>query len=209
MQTQGERRNHGGGWNKGKAVGKKRPFTPEQIGQIRYALKAREDRFGLALFETALSTLLRSVDLLSLTVGDVVSQGAVVTEFSIMQRKTGKAHKVELSDPARAAIKNLLELDDAPALLPPGRSIWLAKGRRLNRLRYSNLVKDWARLAHLDPKTYSTHSLRRTMAAHVFRQTNNVEVVRNLLGQKSVTATSEYLEVSLDDALAVKRRFEI
>lgn len=206
MQTQDEKRKSGGGWNRGRAVGKKRPFSPEQVSQIRYALKARGDTFGLALFETALSTLLRSVDLLGLTVGDVVSRGVVVTELSIRQQKTGKAHKVALSEPARLAIGALLGADGA---LSPDRPLWLEDGRRLKRLRYAGLVKAWARLAHLDPDVYSTHSMRRTMAAHVFRQTNNVEVVRNLLGQKSVTATSEYLDVSLDDALAVKRRFEI
>jgi integrase len=60
---------------------------------------------------------------------------------------------------------------------------------------YSHLVKEWCNLLGLDPKEYSTHSIRRTRASLIYRKTGNIEAVRLLLGQKSVSSTSTYLNV--------------
>jgi len=51
--------------------------------------------------------------------------------------------------------------------------------------------------------------MRKTLASHIFYITNKVETVRRLLGHQSVTATSSYLNVSIDDAaaLAVQHHF--
>ena len=54
-----------------------------------------------------------------------------------------------------------------------------------------------------DVSSCSTHSMRKTLASHIFYITNKVETVRRLLGHQSVTATSSYLNVSIDDAAAL------
>ena len=54
-----------------------------------------------------------------------------------------------------------------------------------------------------DVSSYSTHSMRKTLASHIFYITNKVEAVRRLLGHQSVTATSSYLNVSIDDTAAL------
>jgi site-specific recombinase XerD len=51
--------------------------------------------------------------------------------------------------------------------------------------------------------------LRRTKAAYIYEQTRNIEVIRELLGQKSVSATSAYLNVGEKKALAIARKFDI
>jgi site-specific recombinase XerD len=51
-----------------------------------------------------------------------------------------------------------------------------------------------------DVSFYSTHSMRKTKASHLYSITNNVEAVRRLLGHQSVTATSSYLGVEDEDA---------
>jgi site-specific recombinase XerD len=71
------------------------------------------------------------------------------------------------------------------------------------------LVKRWAAYARLDPRQFSTHSLRRTKATVVYQHTHNVEVVRQLLGQSSMAATSTYLGIEQRDALEIARKFEI
>ena len=60
-----------------------------------------------------------------------------------------------------------------------------------------------------DTSNFSTHSMRKTLASHIYSKTNNVEAVRRLLGHQSVTATSSYLNVSNDDAtaLAIQHHF--
>lgn len=52
-------------WNKNKAVGQKAPFTQEQIDIIRHILTAEIKLRDLALFNTAISTMLRASGLLN------------------------------------------------------------------------------------------------------------------------------------------------
>lgn len=63
--------------------------------------------------------------------------------------------------------------------------------------------------ARLDPGDYSSHSLRRTKAAFVYAQTSNIEVVRELLGQKSTAETSAYLGIDHRQALDLAKTFTI
>jgi hypothetical protein len=79
------------------------------------------------------------------------------------------------------------------------------KRKPLTRDHYRELVKRWARIARADPRAFSTHSLRRTKAAYIYEQTRNIEVIRELLGQKSVSATSAYLNVGKKKALERSR----
>jgi integrase len=60
-------------WNKGIEVGQRTPFTAQDVKRIKTALvKQGEDGLrDLALFSTAIDTMLHAVDLLSLTVKDV------------------------------------------------------------------------------------------------------------------------------------------
>ncbi len=50
---------------------------------------------------------------------------------------------------------------------------------------------------------------RRALPSFVYHETKNIEAVRNLLGQSSVTATSRYLNVGGSDALNLARRYRI
>ena len=80
-----------GPWNKDKAVGQMAPFTPAQAGVIRSLLTAEKKIRDLALFNTALDTMLRASDLLPLRVIDITDHnGDVVQEFNIKQKKTGR-----------------------------------------------------------------------------------------------------------------------
>jgi integrase len=72
-----------------------------------------------------------------------------------------------------------------------------------------SLVKAWAAIAERDPARYSGHSLRRTKAVLVYRETNNAELVRQMLGHTSLAHTVAYLGVRGEDVSAMSRRFEI
>jgi hypothetical protein len=50
-----------------KSVGQKRPFAPEQVQLIKRTLDVDGNLRDLALFSTAIDTMLRSIDLLRLT----------------------------------------------------------------------------------------------------------------------------------------------
>jgi site-specific recombinase XerD len=125
----------------------------------------------------------------------------------VRQQKTRMSATVELSDYARLSLEAWLEERRANNdALNPGTNIWSRNGRTLKRLRYAQIVKDWARLAYLDPKFYSTHSMRRTMASHVYKTTANAEVVRQLLGHGDLSMTSKYLGIDKMHAIDVKKK---
>ena len=67
-------------WNYGKAIGQKRPLTPNQVRLIKQILDAEGNLRDLALFSTAIDTMLRGVDLLALTVDDVMTHDGLIRE---------------------------------------------------------------------------------------------------------------------------------
>ena len=69
---------------------------------------------------------------------------------------------------------------------------------------------DWLRdLGVEDVSDYSTHSVRKTKSSVIYDKTKNVDAVRRLLGQSSVTATSAYLGISDESALDLARSINI
>jgi integrase len=163
----------------------------------------------LALFSLALDTLLRASDLLKLRVTDLQdAAGELRGDLAIQLQKTGRTLRVSLSDATRAVVgRYIAEAAKGPAdhLLTPPRS-----GRPLTRRSYARLVKQWAGLLGIkDPREFSTHSLRRTRAAFLYEQSNNLEVVRRMLGHRSLGATSAYLGIDDDQALAIAKKFQL
>ncbi len=56
---------------------------------------------------------------------------------------------------------------------------------------------------------YGTHSLGRTKAAEIYRETGNLRAVQLLLGHSKVDNTVRYLGVELEDALSIAERIDI
>ena len=50
--------------------------------------------------------------------------------------------------------------------------------------------------------------MRRTKAVAIYATTKDIEVVRNLLGQSSLSSTQSYLGVDTAQALALSRQFD-
>ncbi len=198
-------------WNYGKAIGQKRPLTPNQVRLIKQILDAEGNLRDLALFSTAIDTMLRGVDLLALTVDDVMTHdGLIREEVRIMQRKTHKGTLVALSnktqDVLQRWIKESVKIRDDYLFT----GIRKGKDHPISTKQYRRLVKKWVGYARLESKEYSTHSLRRTKAALVFELTGgNHEVVRQLLGQSTIAATSTYLNVDGKQALEIAKGIEL
>jgi site-specific recombinase XerC len=55
----------------------------------------------------------------------------------------------------------------------------------------------------LEPSAYSTHSMRRTKVAQIYKKTGNLRAVQLLLGHTKMDSTVRYLGVDLDDALSL------
>ena len=85
-------------WNKGRIVGQKRPLLPKHVWAIRVRLEIAENVRDLALFNTAIDSKLRGCDLVRLMVADVYAAGQVKERTSILQSKTQKPVRFELTD---------------------------------------------------------------------------------------------------------------
>jgi integrase len=173
-------------------------------------LEAEGNLRDLALFSTAIDTMLRGVDLLRLTVAEITDhEGQVREEFVVRQQKTGRGTLVALSPSTRAALKRWIAQAHKVPWAPLFTGLRRGKDGALSTAQYRRLVKKRVGYARLDPTAYSSHSLRRTKAALVYEHTRNIEVVRELLGQTSVSATSAYLNVGKKRALEIAKQLEI
>lgn len=189
--------------------GQKRALTPAQVQYLLALLQgdvesgAHAARRNLALFRTGLCTMLRVGDLLSLKISDIWNEGNIRDHVLVTQQKTTNPVQCILQEETRTVILNHL-LDVYGSI----DAIQLNLDNpvfELSKRQYGSIVKIWAKRLNLDPKYYNTHSLRRTKAKEIYRQTRNVEVIRQLLGHSSLQETGVYLGVDLEEALDVSR----
>ena len=61
----------------------------------------------------------------------------------------------------------------------------------------------------LRKEDYGTHSLRRTKAALIYKQTGNLRAVQILLGHSKIETTVRYLGVEVEDALTLAEATEV
>lgn len=185
-----------------------RPLTHPQVATIESTLADKSDWRSLAMFRLAIDTMLRASDLVSLTVTDVTDmKGDVLDQIVTCQQKTQTGVTSALSEPTREAVRKWLQVRGhfVGQWLFPGKS----NSEHLTESQYRRKAKEWFRLAHLDTRFYSTHSLRRTKASIIFARTGNMEAVRQLLGHSSLQATSRYLGVETADAIRLAREIKI
>jgi len=197
-------------WNKGKAVGKKKAFTPKQIRILKEILKNKGKLRDLALLSLGIDSMLRTSDTLSMLVCDVMdNKNNPKTEIKVKQQKTKKnpTHLVEISKETGATlaawIKQTKKYEDD--YLFSGKN----PDRRLTGRMHRTIVKSWAVLLGLDPSLYSTHSVRRTRASHIYKHTNDIAAVSRLLGHESLKSTLTYLDMDKQQALALGREWMI
>ncbi len=195
-------------WNKGRIVGQKRPLLPKHVWAIRVRLEISENHRNLALFNLAIDSKLRGCDLVCLKVADVFAAGRVKERASIIQSKTQKPVRFEITEETR---KSLLRWIGKPLMIG-SEHLW--PGRFHDRLhistrQYARLVRDWVKSIGLEPSAYGTHSMRRTKVSQIYKKTGNLRAVQLLLGHTKMDSTVRYLGVELEDALAISETVEI
>ena len=76
-------------------------------------------------------------------------------------------------------------------------------------VRPSNWSKSRRRLSSARATPPQTHSLRRTKAAIIYKQTGNLRAVQILLGHRKIESTVRYLGVDVEDALLLAEGTEV
>jgi integrase len=160
------------------------------------------------MFDLAIDSKLRGGDVVKIKIGDLVVGGRVRSRAIVVQQKTGRPVQFELLDSARSSILAWLErrggtIDD---FVFPSRT---DHARHISTRQYARLVDEWVTGIGLRREDYGTHSLRRTKAAIIYKQTGNLRAVQILLGHVKIESTVRYLGVDVEDALALAERTEI
>ncbi len=152
-------------WNKGIEVGQRDTFSASDVTRIRKMLAkgGRASLRDLALFSTAIDTMLRAPDLLGLTVEDVRKPNGVMRDtLELPAANRGRGIRCTLSKATMSALEDwIIQSDKKPTnylfTRRTGGSSKTITARQLHRL-----VKDWATGIGLDPSSYGIESLRRT-----------------------------------------------
>ncbi|MEM6677132.1 MAG: tyrosine-type recombinase/integrase [Pseudomonadota bacterium] len=187
--------------------GPNRPVTKD-VWAIRVRLEIAESVRDLALFNTAIDSKLRGCNLVRLKVADVYAANQVKERTSILQSKTQKPVRFELTEGTRKSIKHWLAhpMMIGQEHLCPG---WFHEPLHISTRQYARLVRDWVTSIGLEPSAYGTHSMRRTKIAQIYRKTGKLRAVQLLLGHTKMDSTVRYLGVELEDALAISESVEI
>jgi integrase len=161
-----------------------------------------------AMFDLAIDSKLRGCDVVKVKIGDLISGGRVRSRAIVIQQKTGRPVQFELLEPARGSILAWLErrggtLDD---FVFPSR---IDHADHISTRQYARLVDEWVTAIGLRREDYGTHSLRRTKASIIYKQTGNLRAVQILLGHTKIESTVRYLGVDIEDALALAEGTEV
>ena len=188
----------------------KRPLSERQVKSLRKLIEGNE--LHELLLNLSVDLMLRGGDLLRLRVSDVLTEsGTVKSEVKIKQQKTKKTTlSIPLSKNSINVIKKYIVGRDMDDFVFRSQFSHFTN-KPLSIFQYSRIVKKWMgeHLGLDDVSSFSTHSLRKTKSSVIYQKTQSVEIVRRLLGQSSVTATSAYLGIEDSDALEVARNINI
>lgn len=175
-------------WNKGLLIGQKKPLKPKHVWAIRVRLELSKSARDLALFNLGIDSKFWACDLVKLRVNDVCQAGKPRDRATVIQQKTGKPVRFEITENTRQSIERLL-----PELLANG-SEYLFPGRSRTRphistRQYSRIIHQWVESIGLETTAYGTHTMRRTKAAQIYRKTGNLRAVQILLGHTKLEST--------------------
>jgi integrase len=195
-------------WNAGRKVGAKRALKPQQVWAIRFWLDREQRLRDRALFDLAIDSKLRGCDVVKVKIGDLVSGGQVRARAIVVQQKTQRPVRFELMDQERSSLLAWLEGrgGGVEEYVFPSRT---DQSRHISTRQYARLVDEWITAIGLRAGDYGTHSLRRTKASLIYKQTGNLRAVQILLGHTKIESTVRYLGVDIEDALTLSERTEV
>jgi site-specific recombinase XerC len=160
------------------------------------------------MFDLAIDGELRGCDLVKVKVGDRMIGGRVRSRAIVVQQKTGRPVQFEILEAARNSILTWLERRGGTVdeFAFPSR---IDHTRHISTRQYARLVDEWVTSIGQRREDYGTHSLRRTKAAIIYKQTGNLRAVQILLGHTKIESTVRYLGVDVEDALTLAEHTEI
>ena len=144
---------------------------------------------------------MRIGDLLKLKVGDVKKAGndsGIKDNFEIKEQKTDKLNMVEINENAKKALKflfartNLDNSFDNYLFYNTKESPGL---KSISRIQAYRLVRKWCESVGLTSLSVGTHTLRKTVGYHAWKNGVSIEVLQKKFKHNSTSTTREYLGI--------------
>ncbi|WP_417255862.1 site-specific tyrosine recombinase XerD [Celeribacter halophilus] len=185
-------------------------LTEEEVSRLLDAVKdvgrTQADRTrNICLMELLYATGMRVSELVSLPVSATRGDPRML----LIRGKGGKERMVPLSDPARAALRDWLEMRDEVEDLAkqekgtkPSAFLFPSRGKagHFTRIRFYQLIKDIAVKAGVSPSKVTPHTLRHAFATHLLAHGADLRAIQTLLGHADLSTTEIYTHV-LDERL--------
>lgn len=172
-------------------------LSVQEVDRLLQAARAYDGAEGIrlvALMELLYATGLRVSELLTLPFPAVRAS----TNTIIVKGKGGRERMVPLTDAALEALAEyalvrerfIRRKVDAKWLFPSR-----SRGGHLTRQRFSQLVKELAVVAGIDPAKVSPHTLRHAFASHLLANGADLREVQQMLGHADISTTQIYTHV--------------
>jgi len=182
-----------------------RGANPLTRAEVKSLLKVTKSVREKTLLTLGFSTGYRISSILSLTVGDVATNGQVHSHVTVQAKntKTKTGHTVLLNSDAKKALQALLAVIGIDSKTP----LFLSQKRTVNgalkaisRIQAHRILKELFAKIGLLGSSYSTHSMRKTLAKYIYDATGGkIEKVAAVLGHKSLNSTLSYLSFNNSD----------
>ena len=189
------------------------------VEEIKRQLRDQGRLRDYAIFACGMNWALRVSDLLRLRVGDVQNGIGLRDFFTMQQKKTRKAVRVDITNSCREAL--ILYLGERPqrgghpaggepsAPLFPSRERQFGQLASLTRQQVHRIVRDACAAAGLTDGTWSTHTLRKTWGYHAYREGAPLAVVQRKLGHRHPSVTLDYLGLTDDDVTRWSEKIDL
>ena len=158
-------------------------------------LKEQNDRNAM-VFKFGINTILRVSDIITIKVADIMDESGVVRDYvQLQEQKTSRYRKIRINaELERSLIKYIndwkLQLDDW--LFPSFRS----PEKHIDRVTTWKFLKKASEEAQIE--NFGTHSMRKTLAYHIYSQTKNISLVMKMLNHTNPAVTMRYIGISQD-----------
>lgn len=142
---------------------------PRHVWSIRIRLEIAGNARDLALFNMAVDSKLRGCDLVGLRVRDVYAAGRVKERASMIQSKTGKPVRFEITETTRQSLEQWIRDPEMICL----KFLWPSRihgSLHLSTRQYARIVRGWVTSLGLEASAYGTHSMRRTKVAQIYKK---------------------------------------
>ena len=170
--------------------------TEKMLGSIRKVISKCYGQLYVDIFDVGINVGLRGGDLLGIMFNAVNYKKR---EIEVIEKKTGKLRIVRLNDKVVDILKRRREEN------PTDRYVFKSKHNRTKNspkpLSLSSLNKVLADVGKQFGLKLSSHSLRKSFGAGLYRHGKSIELISHILNHRSPAETLKYIGITKDEVL--------